>query len=159
VNEDGEITKTPLDDAAIARITSLVKEAVGFDARRGDSINVINASFHVPAPPEPLPEVPLTEQQWVWDLGKQVLGGIVVLILVFGVLKPVMRSLAEKGESTPAYAGGGEMAIEQLAMQGGAPGGQLAAPTEDNLTIAKNMAAQDPARVAQVVKTWVDNEQ
>lgn len=164
VNEDGEVERTPLSPEQLDRLTNLVKEAVGFDARRGDTIKMNNVSFYVPAAPEPLPEVALYEQPWVMDMAKQGLGAVVVLILIFGVLKPVLRSLAEKGASLPAQqlmvvgAEGG-----QHALAGGQHGGHLPAPggpmsVEEQLTAAKAMAAQDPGRVAQVVKGWVASD-
>ena len=42
---DGKVTKVPLDAQELARVTQLVKDAVGFDASRGDSVSVVNASL------------------------------------------------------------------------------------------------------------------
>src|SRR5690606_12500482 len=97
VNEEGEPARIPLSEAELARITSLVKDAVGFSAQRGDSVNVINVSFQAPAELEPLPESPLWEQPWMKDMLKWLLGGMAVLLLLFGVLRPVLRSLALSG--------------------------------------------------------------
>jgi len=44
-DKDGKVQQTPLDKAELDRITELVKKAVGFDASRNDSINVINLPF------------------------------------------------------------------------------------------------------------------
>src|SRR5262245_35860717 len=43
--EDGTVTETALSQEQLANMTQLVKDAVGFDASRGDSVNVVNASF------------------------------------------------------------------------------------------------------------------
>lgn len=161
VDENGTVTRTPLNEDAIKRLSGLVQEAVGFDANRGDSVNVINASFYVPEAPAPLPEPPLWEQAWIMDLAKQVAGGIGVLILMFGVFRPVLRSLTEKGEKMHqlhiAERAAEEMGEDQL--QIGGTGGQQRLPgvnqMENQLVSAKTLASQDPARVAQVVKTWV----
>ena len=46
IGKDGKPAKgRPLTDAELAHITTLVKDAVGFDQARGDSVNVVNASF------------------------------------------------------------------------------------------------------------------
>ena len=37
------------------------------------------------------------EKPWLWDVVKQAVGALGVLLVIFGVLKPIMRSLAEKG--------------------------------------------------------------
>lgn len=164
VQDDGTIARTPLTDKEIEQITALVKDAVGFDLTRGDTVNVINQAFQQPQAPEPLPEPALWEQPWVMDLGKQALGGLAVLLLVFGVLRPVLKSLAEKGVKTPmrafAVEGGGEVGEDQLSITGGGQQPRLpqANQYEQQLNTAKSMANQDPGRVAQVVKNWVASD-
>lgn len=160
VDDVGDIIRTPLSNEDITRYTALVKEAVGFDARRGDSINVINATFNTPPVPEPLPEPAIWEVSWVQNLLKQVLGGVVVLLIVFGVLRPVLRSLAEKGAARPMMSGQG-VADDQLMLSGGQPGAMMNTPprsVDEQIAAAKGLVVQDPGRVAQVVKTWVESD-
>ncbi len=175
-DEEGQPIREPRSEEEITRITSLVKEAVGFSAQRGDSVNVINASFAIPPEMEPLPEPGLLDKPWLSDVLKMGLAALGVLLMVFGVLKPVMRRLAENSPpptaSTamiPAGAGGEAMmapagmaglneAPMQLDQQ--QPQGQLPAPNnyEQQLSTVRTMVGQDPKRVAQVVKTWVGND-
>ncbi len=169
--DDGKQTAQPWSDEELARFTELVKKAVGFDPRRGDSVQVINASFQPVPEPEPLPDPPLWEQPWFWPLVKQVLAGLGVLLVIFGVIKPVMRSLAEAGaaqqQAALAAAGapgqlppGEEGAPGQAALTG--PDGEaLPAPKksyEDQLAQAQSLVQEDPRRVAQVVKTWMNDD-
>ncbi len=180
-DEEGQPIREPRSEEEIARITSLVKEAVGFSAQRGDSVNVINASFASPLEQEPLPEPELLDQPWVGDVLKMALAAVGVLLVIFGVLKPVMRRLAENvpppavgTAMLPAGAGAGagaeammipgdtaaaHEAAMQLERQQQAQG-QLPAPGnyEQQLDTVKSMVGQDPKRVAQVVKTWVGND-
>ena len=51
LDENGE--RIALDQARIDQITALVREAIGFSAERGDSVQVINSPFVAPAPLEP----------------------------------------------------------------------------------------------------------
>ena len=64
-------------------MTNLVKEAIGFDATRGDSVSVTGADFLKPSEPEPLPEPPIWKQDWVFNVLKQVLGGAFALFHLF----------------------------------------------------------------------------
>lgn len=168
VGAKGETVRTPLKPEEIARLTALVKETVGFNEARGDSLNVINASFTVPIE-TPIPDQPLIEQPWVKDLAKQGLGAIAVLLLIFVVLKPVLRSLAEKGKSVPAaplqqMIGNPELTnmtgsqvgsqSQGIALQGGGQSNN-SANYESQLANARALVGQDPKRVAQVVKGWV----
>lgn len=166
IDEKGKMTRSPLNDAAITRLQTLIKEAVGYNSNRGDSVSVINASFYIPEKPEKLPEQGLFEKPWVQNLIKQVLGGLVVLILIFGVLRPVMRSLTEHGvgdQQLPMADTGmtGELGDDsvQISSQGGnLPQLGTSAQVEEKLELAKNIVNQDPGQVAQVVKTWVAND-
>jgi flagellar M-ring protein FliF len=158
VDDAGAVTRQPLTEDELGRITNLVKEAVGFSQRRGDSVSVINSAFSQPAPAEPLPEPGLLEQPWVWDAGKIALGGIGVIFLIFGLLKPVMRSLAEKGAMLPPMPTHGQLEHDQLSLTGGQTAQLPASSYDTHLTTAKSMAQQDPKRVAQVVKQWVSDD-
>lgn len=164
VNEDGEVVRTPLAEDEITRITSLVKETIGFNGQRGDSVNVINTPFTTPQEIEPLPEPSLLDSPDLWEGVKQVLAGAVIFFLIFGVLRPVLRELAAKGKVMPVQpvfptAGEGAPGLEgdQLTLSGG----QAALPQqgyETNLNTARSIATQDPKRVAQVVNNWVSTD-
>ncbi len=170
LDENEELVSKPWTEDEINRFAKLVKESVGFNARRGDTVNIINASFVEPPEPEPVPELSLMEQPWIWDVAKQAAGALGLLVVVFGVLKPVMRSLAEKGvqasqhqAALAAAAAGGEGGAggqDQPGLTGGAP--QLSAPQgsnyEQSLETAKSVVNDDPKRVAQVVKNWVGED-
>lgn len=166
VNAEGATVRAPWTEEEIAKFTTLVKEAVGFNVQRGDSVQLINASFQPVPEAEPLPEPPIWEQPWVWDVAKQAAGAIAVLILIFGVLKPTLRSLTEKGAAAPqmalaAGAGEGGLADDQISLGGPQQQAGLPGPAhqyEQQLTTARGMVQQDPKRVAQVVKNWVGED-
>lgn len=178
LKEDGTKERVPLTETRLAEVTSLVKEAVGFNEARGDSVNVINASFVAPPELEPMPETPLMEQAWVWRAAKIGLSGIAVILVIFTVLRPLMQAssapppsgqpLAVQGGGNPdgmgAYPGAqqgvdgmamGEDQVtlggqpQQLGLPAGAPGYQ------QQLNMARTMVEGEPARVAHVVKGWV----
>ena len=93
VGADGNASTRERTPEEIERLTDLVREAVGFDVRRGDSVRVMNSSFLGPEPVADLPEVPIWEQGWFLDTVKQVGGLLLVLILIFVVLRPTMKRL------------------------------------------------------------------
>jgi flagellar M-ring protein FliF len=177
--EDGQVREIPRTPEEIDRISNLVKEAVGFNLTRGDSVRVINASFFIPAPMEPLPELAIWEESWFWDLMRQIGGVLLVLLLIFGVLKPTMTRLTSQvvasGEEDEGVAGGGVradgsyVAEGPLGAEGGAGAGRGGLALEEDETIhlpgpgsyektidaARRMIEEDPKRVAQVVKKWI----
>jgi flagellar M-ring protein FliF len=166
VDDGGNVTRTPFTDKEIATFNALVREAIGFDGQRGDTVQISNVSFSKPEAPAALPEPSLLEQPWVMDMGKQLLGAIAVLFLIFGVLKPVLRELAAKGVDTKnlsaqqvaQFAGDNQVVMDQSEVQRKLDHVNASA-YENNMSTVKSMVAQDPRRVAQVVKTWVGEEE
>lgn len=154
----GKETSEPLPAAQLEDITRLVKNAVGFDEARGDSVSVVNAAFRNDAPLAIAPEtVPIWKRPDVHEIARLVLGALALLALVLGVLRPMIRNLtAQVVASVPALPGGGALGGGEAA---GAIGNAAAAGApldyEQQIVQAKNLVAQDPKRVAQVVKTWV----
>jgi flagellar M-ring protein FliF len=158
-NDKGEVVMTPYTKEELDRLTGLVKEAVGFKALRGDTVNVMNAAFISPTPIEPVAEESLLDQPWVWDLGKQILGGLLAALVLFGILRPVMRNLSAIPKTRLVTEQGVVDGLEddQVTLTG--EGGQrLPKPKdyESDLEMAKSMVVQEPKRVAQVVKQWVN---
>lgn len=158
LNDKGEITRAPLEADEMEYITSLVKKAVGFNEDRGDSVNVINASFKE-TPEIEQEAISVWQQPWLFDVVKQALGVLAVLLLVFGVLRPVLKSLAEKGKAPEL------VALAQQGEQGELPVqddqlslGSAAADPAAQLDQARSLVQEDPKRVAQVVKTWIAAE-
>ena len=94
IQEDGKVIPKPYTPEDINRFSDLVKQAVGFDSTRGDQVTVNNVAFKIPDALEALPEVPMWKQGWFFDVIKQVGAGLAVILLIFFVLRPVMRSLA-----------------------------------------------------------------
>jgi flagellar M-ring protein FliF len=155
--EDGKIIETALTPEQLENMTKLVKDAVGFDAARGDSVNVVNASFRGEVKPEDVPvdEIPLWERPLVRDIAKLLAGLIVLLVLVLTVLRPLVRGLLAAPRplqpAGPAALPGATPALPANA----APEAVPALDYDGQVAAARTLVNQDPARVAQVVKTWV----
>jgi len=152
VSKKGKVTRTARTPEDLARMTSLVREAVGFDEKRGDSVNVTNAAFNTPAAAAPIEEPPLWKQEWLWDIARQVGGGLLALILLLMVVRPLLRGLQARPAGGAVSAPG--VTDDRLSLsapaQTGVPSGY-----ESQMTAARSTAQQDPKRVAQVVKNWV----
>ncbi|MGI9294751.1 MAG: flagellar basal-body MS-ring/collar protein FliF, partial [Pseudomonadales bacterium] len=171
---EGEATSKPWEPAELERITQLVKDAVGFNAARGDSVNVINSAFVQVADLPVADELAIWQRPWFMTTLKQFAGGLFVLILVFGVLRPVLRNLSAGVKTVPALTDAsaeegaaavqGPMADELLqsepavTLSGAGDAALLPNPAgsfEQQLDSIKTLIADDPNRVAQVIKKWV----
>lgn len=173
VAADGTTTRVPRTADELARFTRLVQDAVGFDASRGDSVSVINAPFAADSLDETFIDIPFYSQPWFWDIIKQVLGVLFILVLVFGVLRPVLNNLTNAGKSKELQAVGGDAELGDMGglddalsndrvSLGGPQSIMLPSPTEGydaQLNAIKNLVAEDPGRVAQVVKDWINADE
>lgn len=169
-----ESKRQPLTDAELERIRVLVRDAIGFSAARGDSVSVINQAFHTVQPETILdiPPTPMWEQPWFWDLVKRGSGFLLVIFLIFGVFRPILKRLAESGKDETLAAlesqMGGTLGMDGMQVAGGPdvtltgtsnpllPGPN--ASYDQHVDAVKTLVAEDPRRVAQVVKTWIANE-
>jgi len=159
IDEKGNATPQPYTPEELARYTTLVKQAIGFSVLRGDSVNVVNAAFLLPEVLV-LEDEPLWDKPWFWSVVKQILGVVAVLLLLFGVLRPAMRSLSRVPNVVASGAEGDALGEDQLTLSDGSGGGgRLPKPTTyvDNLNMAKELAGQEPKRVAQVVRGWLED--
>ncbi len=161
-DDEGNVTRVPLPADELERLNGLVKDAVGFSAARNDSVNLVNVSFREPDLLEPLPDAPFWEKPWLIPLAKQLLGWGAVLLLILGVLRPVLASLAKQGaaprrlEHGDALEGQIQLSADQVNLSGA---GTAALPGSvgyaQQLAMAQSLVNQDPKRVAQVMKGWV----
>ena len=149
----------PYTQQEISRITTLVRETVGFNNLRGDSVSVINVPFKK-VEFEALPEEAIYEKAWVWDIAKQVLGALAVLFVIFGVLKPAMKTLAIVPPVIKEISKSGEDVEDDQLSLSGADQERIAqdAGYENNLQEAQTLAAQEPKLVLQVVNNWMNDK-
>ncbi|KPG95314.1 MULTISPECIES: flagellar basal-body MS-ring/collar protein FliF [Pseudomonas] len=169
---NGETTRAPWSADELARFTRLVQDAVGFDASRGDSVSVINMPFSAERG-EVIADIPFYSQPWFWDIVKQVLGVLFILVLVFGVLRPVLNNITGGGKGkelaglgSDVELGGmggldGELSNDRVSL-GGPQSILLPSPSEGydaQLNAIKSLVAEDPGRVAQVVKEWINADE
>ena len=171
--ETKQLISIPRTEKEMDLITKLVKDTIGYDQERGDRVTVLNTSFAKALPIEPIPEDPFWHEEWFYRLMKQVISGLFVLILVFGVLRPMMKNLvgpkkmrseghsshsdadsnpSSNGDLIPSYSGAEK--IDQADKDLNIPPAEY----EKKLQAVKNMVGNDPKRVAQVVRSWVEEE-
>jgi flagellar M-ring protein FliF len=158
----GKETSEPITAAQIDDITRLVKNVVGFDESRGDSVNVVNEAFHEEAQSLVPEAVPLWQRPGLQEGVRLGLGALILLAIGLGVLRPMIKNLTTPPpQLVDARAtddsGSGQHGPVATASAGQAASGQALA-FEQQIVQAKGLVAQDPKRVAQVVKNWVGEQ-
>jgi flagellar M-ring protein FliF len=138
---DGNMTGTggerqwqPRSEEEMQRLTSLVRSAVGYDQRRGDTLELVNLQFYAPE------ELPVdTTEPGLFDFSKQdimriaevfvmaIVALLVILLVARPIINHVLKSAQEKREQERAAA---EQAAAQAQLLPGAAGmpGALGGP-------------------------------
>jgi flagellar M-ring protein FliF len=153
VDADGKVTTSPMSDSDIKRFTQLVKESIGLKDDRGDQINVLNQAFKSNVALPPVDALPLWQQPWLIQLGKQIIGAALVLVVAFLVLRPLMKSLTKSSGRSSAV--GQDIDGDRLSLSGQGKPIKLSPSFEQQIAAARTLVGQDPRRAAQVVKDWV----
>ena len=161
--ETGERSSVAWDPATLERITTLVRDAVGYDAARGDSVNVVNAAFFsVPEGEEESVSIPFWQQTWFFPVLRQSVGVLFILLLVLAVIRPVLRSLSSNVKQLRAIEE--RHRVEKMLAEAAAAQAvddeklMLPGPKreyERRLSAVQTMVEGDAERVAQVVRKWV----
>jgi len=152
---NGKVSTKPLAAEEMEQINALVREVMGYNKERGDSINVTNSAFSI-SEIEAAVEVPMWKQPEVIatakDVGRNVLIAGLVLFLVLGVLRPLLTRLSDVRLPAPPAA---------LTNASDEPGAQneRRAGYAGNLDAVKQLARSEPKLVANVVKEWVTGDE
>jgi flagellar M-ring protein FliF len=173
-DEDGEEIRTAWTAEELERLSILVRDAVGFSAVRGDSVNVLNTAFigNATALDNIEPEVVPWWKEWLTQNMRYIASVVVILAVIFGVIRPMFRNLSKQGgafaeqeearqlAALEAAGAGMDMSDETVTLTGGSalmlPGPENS--YEHQITAIKGLIADDPGRVAQVVKKWVNRD-
>jgi len=156
VDAKGKKTAVPLTSEEIDKLTALVKESIGFKQERGDSVKVINAPFKIDA-------VSTIETPWwrapdMLDLARTALFpgalALVAVLVFFGLVRPGMRAALGPPPRVPVRLDA--IADERTSLPA-LPSPQ-AARTGEYIEGAKQMAKQNPAAVAGILRGWVGGE-
>jgi flagellar M-ring protein FliF len=175
-NEEGQLQRVALTEDELSRFKNLVRDAVGVDEARGDNLSVVNISFQAEDVTNDIVE--LWEQPWFWEVVKQVAGGLAVLLIIFGVLRPLLRDLTgvrereKAGEDIPDEdeEEAAQLAAEQALAEGAAINNALDAldddpnkiefPKEDSDLVERlrEQIELDPKIAAKVLRGWMSKK-
>jgi len=176
LNGEEELDQDEID-SRIERLTQLVRDSIGYSAARGDSVSVLNEPFLAPEA-IPASQIAIWEQPWFFTTIKQAGASIVVIFLIFGVLRPAMKSVVGTvpalshagGNLAVAAAGGGaapamEIADDTVSVSEPAQAQLEAAPAppapsvyDQNLSRAQSLVSQEPQRAARMIQNWIAND-
>ena len=153
--KSGKVSYKPRTTEEMEQINKLVREAMGYSESRGDSVTVANTAFNV-AEAQALETVPFWKEPGTfalaWEIGKNLLIAAVVLFVFFKVLRPMFRTAM----TPPPVV---ETPETSSAARGALPAPANQPPYQNSLDSAKQLARQEPALVANIVRSWVAGDE
>lgn len=169
--EDGTVTQEPRLQAELLSLRRLLQGGIGFDVARGDSLEVVSIPFSRDDDFVPI-EVPFYELPVFWKAVKYVGSFLIIIILIFALVKPMLRKLIDPENTTEVddfesddALDLGDETISMLSQEfdegqvGFAADGSLMLPDlhkdEDVLKAVRALVANEPELSAQVVKGWL----
>jgi len=154
----GKAATVPLGAEDLEKLTSLVQESVGYSKERGDSVKVINVPFKVEKPV--VQDLPLWKQPEVMDIVRTFAPGaalgLLAMFIVFGAIRPALKaaSAVQLGSQVDA------VVDEVTELPTALPA--LPSPTEQEaqqrIEQMRRLAKENPAAVANIVRSWVNKD-
>lgn len=167
---DGQLQRQPLSEDELLSYRRLITDTVGLDETRGDTLTLVNASFVEPED-DFFEAQPIWQEPWFWDVMKQVLAALALFIIVFGVIRPMLRDLSRKEETYLDYPDevpedddelrDGDEIAEALEKMNREMQAQVAEDNENNTEEAdvfekvKSLAMSDPKLASMIIKQWM----
>ncbi|MEC5386945.1 flagellar basal-body MS-ring/collar protein FliF [Uliginosibacterium sp. H3] len=169
----GAVKMVSRSEDEMGKIDALVREAVGFNKERGDTLNLANTPFTEVAR-EDVAELPIWKDPSNLALAKEALRWLLLLAVVFFIWRAVIQPLMVTVMPPPAEAGEKGEDGEPMMSADGTPMAAEGATEEDQdippevlqaelakmsfekkVARAKEIAAKEPKMVAQMLKEWM----
>ena len=147
----------PIADAELKQINELVKEALGYNKDRGDTVSVANAPFSTVDQADS--DFPLWKDPDVLSLLKSLFkyGAIAAIVayLLFKIVLPLSKAMLEAPPKHHRGSLGGNINVlsnEEEEQEGLPP--SAAEALSKKLDEARDLAQQDPKVIANIIKDW-----
>lgn len=113
---DGARNYEPRSADELKQLTALVRSAIGFDEKRGDTVEVVNMRFAAPPEVAPLPVTTIFgfERAELLHMGEMLVIALVAVLFILLVVRPLLMRMVESG-------GGEHTGLLAAGAAGGAP--------------------------------------
>ena len=136
-------------------INRLIKAAVGFNEKRGDSLEVVNIRFNQALEQDVSRQIEQTQRnrQFFLDILRYTFLGVLLLAMILFVIRPMVQRLSQKPEDL-------DLLMGLPATIGELEGEELEIPTEREVGLPPRdkiieIARTDPLATASLVRAWL----
>lgn len=156
--DDGQILTTEWQEWSteeMKEIERLIKAAVGFNAKRGDSLEVVNIRFNQALEQDVTRQIEQTQRnrQFFLDILRYTFLGVLLLAMILFVIRPMVQRLSQKPEDL-------DLLMGLPATIGELEGEELEIPTEREVGLPPRdkiieLARTDPLSTASLIRAWL----
>lgn len=162
--KDGQPVIKPLPESELKQINELVRDAMGFNKERGDTISVANAPFTVADKSDSA--LPIWKDpeniSYAKDLVKYLIFSAIIAFIYFKIIKPSLNTMFPPPEPTKEEVRDADGKIIR------SEGGVFTEEGEDDashvqidhyaikIQKARDVATTDPKAVANIIKEWMN---
>ncbi len=136
-------------------IDQVARQTVGFESTRGDTITVKNMKFSKPLVEQEKLKAHQRDatRKFIIDLIRFILVGVIIVLLIFMVIRPMVQKLSAKPEDL-------DLLMGLPTTIGELEGEELEIPTEKETGIPPRdkiieIARQDPLKTATLIRNWL----
>lgn len=161
-DDKGSVVSKAMTAEQLAQMTALVRETIGFNKDRGDSVNLMNTPFQLDAtstedlPLWKQPQVLALAQSFAWPVGLMLFAALLLLGLARPALKAMAPQPPEPPVTTEQFDALEADALDRPALP--APGPGEPTTEQQRLEDARALARDNPIAVANIMKNWVNGE-
>ncbi len=160
----GKTNTQPISQEELDKLTALVRETIGMDDKRGDSIKLVSAPFQQVK--EEVDDTPMWKRPETIDLVRTLAVPaaltLAAVIVVFGAIRPAIQAAKPPPPPEPTEAETAALsavvddAEELPGLHGGVPLA-LEGPGDTRLERAIQLSKDNPQAVANVLRGWMNN--
>ncbi|WP_170131881.1 flagellar basal-body MS-ring/collar protein FliF [Aquicella lusitana] len=140
----------PVAQDKITKITELVKAVIGYDEKRGDKVTVVNSVYSQVKEEIPNVQVQVWEMPWFWDVAKKIIGiilGFAFLFIIYRKLSNYAATINQAKQKSVFVAD--EESNDENSVN------RMHKLKKDGIDQLKQLAANEPNKVALIIKGWV----
>ena len=175
--ENGQVDRVSRNQEEIANIRRLLEGAVGFNAARGDVLEVVSVPF-LDQLVETAPKPEMWEQPWFMRTVKLTLGALIVIVLIVTVIRPMFKRMVQPQNAQESDENGStnelaeiedQYSVDTLGMLNNtdseysyADDGSIFIPDlhkdDDMIKAIRALVANEPELSTQVIKSWLQED-
>jgi flagellar M-ring protein FliF len=154
--QDGKTVSTyvPRPQSELDKLTELVKNTIGYDEARGDSVVVSSVQFYLPEePPGTWWATPL---DYLRQYGRTMFNILLIVIFFLFVVRPMVAWLQKQASAQPRALEGPVVALPEGEERQALPDYKKSEPGQLSREQVLQLARQDPERTINLLRSWID---